>query len=175
MSDAVLGAFISAIIGGVFSLIGKRMELRQRSAVGAPTDSGTAGAVTRPPAGVINYGQALTHIGILQLIVNLVGFVVGQSVGPTNPGAVFPLILVLGTVVASAFFYWASLRVDRAVRWRQMSIVAVGTAITTVVINSIFLQIQLSLGVFMTLLLFALVQTFVCMGIGVGLANRAGR
>ncbi len=108
----------------------------------------------------------MVHIGILQLVGNLVGFFWGLLIG--IPGIAY---LVISAVVISAGFFWAASSVDRAVRWRHFSIVAAGVAITTLILNSILLQLPISLGY----LAFAFAQACFSMGIGVGLANRSGR
>jgi len=183
VSDAVLGAVLSAVITGVFTLIGKRMETRQLTASGGATTSTATGGPMRPAAaaGAINYGRVLIDIGILQLILNLVGFVIGFSIGAAMGGTTsaeamvavaLTVIVVVGTILLAVGFFWRALLVDRSVRWKHFSLVAVGVALTTLVLNSIFLP-GASLNA-VTLVL-AFTQTFICMGIGVGLANRTGR
>jgi hypothetical protein len=182
VSETVLSAVLSAVIAGVFSLIGKRMEIRQQTAGGGTTTSTATGGPMQPAAaGTINYGRALIDIGILQLILNLAGFVIGYSIGAALSGTtsvenifaiVYIVILLVGTILLSIGFFWRALLVDRSVRWKHFSLVAVGVALTTLVINLLILQ---GVGLGGGALVFAFAQTFVCMGIGVGLANRTGR
>lgn len=185
MSEAVVGSILSAVITGVFTLIGTRMEARHSTASGGTTNSaprvGPMQPAMQPAAGTINYGRVLIDIGILQLIINVVGYVIGYSIGSAMAGTasladmmavVFTVILVVGTLLLSVGFFWRALLVDRSIRWRHFSFVAVGVALTTLVLNSIFLP---GANLNALSLVFAFAQTFICMGIGVGLANRTGR
>ncbi len=168
MSQAIVTTVISAVIAGVFTLIGKRMELSSGRVVARGPSA--PGDITQPARVAIDYGRVLIHIGIVQLVGNIVGAFLGVLIGP-YPAVLIPSILIVGTAAVGAVFFWMAASVDRTVRWKHFSLVSVGVAITTVIINSIFLQIPLSLG----LLAFAFAQTFLAMGIGVGLANRGGR
>jgi hypothetical protein len=82
MGTEVVVAIVSAVIAGIFQLIGKRMEFAHS---GGATSSATlisgrpSGAIA--PGGRINFGLALRQIGILQLALTLVGFVVGMAMG----------------------------------------------------------------------------------------------
>ena len=170
MSDALLTSVLSAVIAGVFTLVAKRMETshghEDTGAIASPTPTATSPATTpatKPVAGAINYGTALKHIGILQFLLNIVGFLVGIIVGATG-GSSDTLILMalfIGTLVLIAGFFWSALSVEKSMLWKYLVVVALGVAITTLIINSIILQIPLSLAS----LAVALVQNFICMGI----------
>ncbi len=167
MSEGLLGTILSAVIAGLFGLISKRMDLRRdqekNTSAGAKTTDITAAIAS------INYGNVLKHIGILQFIVNVVGFLAGLLLGAAGSSTetIIISLLFIGTVVLSAGFFWAALSVEKVIRWKHLSIVAVGVAITTVIVNSIILQTPL------TLLSFAIAfaQSFISMGIGGALAN----
>lgn len=164
MSEALLGTVISAVIAGVFSLISKGMELSQNRDGTETLRPLDASPPTLAARGAINYGMVLRHIGILQFIVNLAGFLVGTAIVGTEASldTILIVVLLIGTIVLSAGFFWVALSVEKAVKWEHMSIVAVGVAITTILINSIILQVPPSLEA----LALALIQTFVSMGIG---------
>ena len=125
--------------------------------------------IPQPTTGV-NYGTVLKHIGILQFVLNIFGFLLGLSMGST--GASMDTIIVaglfLGTILLSIGFVWSALKVDRAVRWKHLFAVAIGVIITTLVINSIVLQTPISgLAVFV-----AILQSLISMVIGGLIANR---
>ncbi|MEI7748370.1 MAG: hypothetical protein WCI81_04775 [Chlorobiaceae bacterium] len=169
MSDALLSSVLSAVIAGVFTLVAKRMESShahdEASVVASQTPTATATTPsTKPVSGVINYGSAIKHIGILQFLLNIVGFLVGIIVGATGAGTetLILMALFIGTIVLIAGFFWSALSVAKSMIWKYLVVVALGVAITTLIINSIILQIPLSLAS----LAVALVQNFSCMGIG---------
>jgi hypothetical protein len=177
MSETIVAAILSACITGVFTLIGKRLELRQQSVGGAAPASSGGGVATQLPAGAINYGRVVIDIGLLQLVGNLSGLVVGSLIGGALGGttsfeaimaAVQITNLIVGTIVLSAGYFWRGLSVDRSVRWKHFFLVAIGVGVTTVLVNSLILPIPFTFGT----LLFALAQSFICMGIGTTLANR---
>ncbi len=130
----------------------------------------------RPPSPSVNFGAVLIHIGILQFVVNVVGFIIGFSVGlagrSTGASAeslqnvAILLVLVLGTLVAIAAFLIIGLRVDTATRWLHLTLVALGTIILTLLVNSLLT----GQGLTAAAIVFAFIQTFVAMGIGGGLA-----
>ena len=171
MDTDLTGVIASAIIAGVFGLIGKRMEF----AHGGGATSLATPIPGQPPAaaasiGRSNFGLILRQVGILQLAINLVAVIVGFSMGSVgaNIEEVLVAILFIGTLLLIAGFVWVALSVSRAVRWRHMIAVAVGVAVVTVVINAIFMQIPLS-GL---ALVVALAQAFISMGIGGAIANK---
>ena len=184
MDSGLLEAAAPVIVAGVFNLIGKRMEIAYLAggatvpvpAGGAivPASSGPASAShSQADPGRINYGLVLRQVGILQLVINLVAFIVGMTMGASEatPGQILVAILFIGTILLIAGFVWASLAVDRAIMWKHLAVVAVSVAIVTVILNAIILQMPLSLVVFIG----ALVQTFISMGIGGAIANRIRR
>jgi hypothetical protein len=134
----------------------------------------------QPPAASVSSGQVLIHIGLLQFAVNVVGFIIGFTVaalGATSGASeasinntTIALVLLFGSLTAIVFFFFIGMRLERAIRWRHLSYVALGTALLTVVVNSLFLQTAISVAV----IIFALIQTFVAMGIGGGLASLVG-
>ncbi len=167
MSDALLSSVLSAVIAGVFTLVAKRMETshghEDTRAKASSTPTATSPA-TKPVAGAINYGMALKHIGILQFLLNSVGFLVGIIVAATGASSdtLILMALFIGTILLIAGFFWSALSVEKSMLWKYLVVVALGIAITTLIINSIILQIPLSLAS----LAVALLQNFSCMGIG---------
>jgi len=131
---------------------------------------------TRPPSPSVNFGAVLIHIGILQFVVNVVGFVIGFTVAlaGTTAGASTTaiqgieiiLVLVCGTLVAITAFLIIGLRVDTAVRWQHLLFVALGTVVLTLLVNSLLSGVALTAAA----IVFAFIQTLVAMGIGGGLA-----
>lgn len=182
MGSEIWVAIISATIAGAFQLLGKRMELAGISGGRMVADTATSGSsstsISRMWSGVanqassggINYGLVVRQVGILQFVLNLIGFGLGLAMGAS--GAEFEQFLVavlfLGTVLLIAGFAWISLKLERATMWKHLAAVALGVAIVTVVLNSIVLQVPFTI----TALLFALAQTFISMGIGGAIANR---
>ncbi len=183
MSEALLSSILSAVIAGVFTLVAKRMESSHShddvKAVSSPipapapssTDSSTSPATPSAPSapGAINYGTVLKHIGILQFMLNIAGVLVGIIIGATGASEDTLILsaLFIGTIVLIAGFVWSALSVEKTVIWRYLVFVAIGVAITTLILNSIILQMPLSLAS----LAVALVQNFTCMGIGGLIAN----
>lgn len=137
--------------------------------------SASPGAVAdvQPAAATINSATVLLHIGILQFVINLIGLIIGLAMGVTGatPDTVILTILVIGTIVASAGFFWSALVVDKGIRWKHLALVAVGVAITTLIINSILLKTPITV----LHVALALVQMFVSMGIGGFVANSVKR
>lgn len=171
MDTEVTVAIVSAIIAGVFQLIGKRMEF----AHGGGATSPAAPIPGQPPAAIASIGRStfglfLRQVGVLQLALNLVGFIVGIAMGTVgaNMEGTLVAIFFIGTLLLIAGFVWVALSVSRAVRWRHMIMVALGVAVITVMINAIILQIPLT----MLALVFAVTQTFISMGIGGAIANK---
>lgn len=90
----------------------------------------------------INWGQALLQIGILQLVVNAEGVIVGSVVAAFSHSLLeyqqtfgyiqFPL----GTLAAAVMFMIFALRVARPILWPHLTVVAAGTVILTLLVNS---------------------------------------
>jgi len=175
MSQTILSAIVSALIAGIFSLIGKWLDARlknmslsttnasvmqtgQSSTTVAPTVGSTSQSISP-----FSFGRVLIHIGVLQLAVNIVGFIIGFTLGVIGqPDALLPLILLFGTLAFIVGFAWVSARVNKAIRWKHLLYVAIGVTIVTVITNSLILQTPITLLV----LIGASVQTFLAMGIG---------
>lgn len=132
--------------------------------------------VARPPSASVNIGDVLIHVGILQAVVNVVGFTIGWLVATFGPrtgasittlqATALLLVLVFGTMVAIIAFFLFGLRVNPAVRWRHLSLVALGTVILTLLVNSILLQQAIQPAS----VVFAFIQTFFAVGVGGGLS-----
>jgi hypothetical protein len=135
----------------------------------------------------VNYGRVLLHIGVFQLAVNVVGFVIGfllgalllvagQSVESDSAVALFNLtLLVFGTLSLIIGFLIIGLRVERSIRWLHVTYVALGLAVTTVLINwwaGVFHPTNAA--EFAVAVIVALIQTFFGMGIGGGLSFLIG-
>jgi len=170
MSEALTGTIISAVIAGVFNLISKRMELGHVRSGDKVMTTPTGGIVMQPAGDAVNFGLILRHIGILQFILNIVGFLLGLGMGLT--GASFESILVavlfVGTILLSIGFAWSGQKVPKAFRWQHLSWIAIGVAITTLLINSIFMQTPIT-GLAIVV---AFLQSFISMGIGGFVANQ---
>ena len=194
MSDQLLLAIVSPALTLLFSVIGKAIEGRMQPAYvaqqsqgmlmsppllgypGAGYPSPEYGAQTSFPAPAtakVNPGTVLKHIGIIQLVLNLTGFVLGLLLaGPVESGAIsvdtfLILVIVLGTIGLIVFFAWFGARVPKAIRWRHLTYVAVGVIVTTLLMNSLLLGVPITavaIGV-------ACVQTFIAMAIGAGIAG----
>jgi hypothetical protein len=128
------------------------------------------------PAQAVNIGQVLIHTGILQFVVNVVGFAVGFLVAAVGVSAGVSvesrqtigllIILVLGTLIAIVAFCIIGMLVDKAVRWQHLTLVALETMLLTLLINSLAEQLPVTFAG----IIFAAVQTFLALGIGGGLA-----
>ncbi len=161
MSQAVLQTAISGLIAGVFALIGKVLEARLRNAsVTAVTTSMRETVTTTQSMDSPNMGKVLIHIGILQLIGNIVGLFIGLIWGSSSLGSFLALLLVFGTFALTICFAWSGTRVSRVVR-------SIGVAIITLLSNSLILQHPISL----LAVIIACLQTFGSMGIGGAIAN----
>ncbi|HEY7020987.1 MAG TPA: DUF3824 domain-containing protein [Ktedonobacterales bacterium] len=135
----------------------------------------------------VNYGRVLLHIGVFQLAVNVVAFVIGfllgavlylagQSTESESAQLLFTaVIFVLGTLALIVGFLIIGLRVERSIRLLHMTYVALGLAVTTVLINwwaGVFHPT--SVAIVIGAVIFALIQTFFGMGIGGGLSFLIG-
>jgi hypothetical protein len=200
VDQLLTGVLTSAIVGGLSWGGGQVLKMLGRKNAGTTFASVqsyqsyqmapgmTSGLVPGAPQATrgVNPSQVLIHIGLLQFLVNLVGFTIGVIVGissgssadpQTVQGVVELLILIFGTLTAIIFFLIIGLRLDRSVRWRHLSLVALGTAVATLLVNFVVSVARTgtspllsSTAVFVASVLFALAQSFVSMGIGGGIA-----
>lgn len=116
------------------------------------------------------------QIGILQLVVNAVGVLVGILVSvTTSPSAfqsTFALVqLLVGALCMIVTFMVFGLRVAQATMWRHLVVVALGSVVLTLLVNSLFAQQLYILNP--AAVLFALIQSFTAMGVGGGLTALA--
>ncbi len=169
MSDAVLTTIVSGILAGMFQLLSKRMDLHKSSVLAqdspTPANPSASSTPSTPPAsGNVNYSLVIKQIGILQFVLNIVGFFVGFMMASTgaNQETLMASALLVGTIALIALFLWAAFSIEKSLLWKHLSVVALGVAITTLLVNSIILQMPISLAS----LAFALAQSFICMGIG---------
>ena len=136
----------------------------------------------RPPSPSVNFGKVLIHVGILQFVLNVLGFAIGfivASVGAstgasatTTASIAFLLVLALGTLIAIIAFLIIGLRVDTAIRWQHLVLVALGTVLLTLLINSAIGETETpQAGITAAAIVFAFIQVFIAMGIGGGLAT----
>jgi hypothetical protein len=180
LTELVSSAIFAVLSWGVGSIL-HRNQGKNRVPSPAVTQSGqmppfNAPAV-RPSATSVDFGAVLIHIGLLQFAVNVVGFVIGFTVGVVGSGAgisaaalnniVILLVLIVGTIVAIIAFLIIGLRVDTATRWQHLVFVALGTVILTLLVNSLLGAEALTPAA----IVFAFIQTFLAMGIGGGLAT----
>jgi hypothetical protein len=130
----------------------------------------------RPP---VNIGAVIVQAGIFQLILNLIALVFFTVVGAvllasgaTSSATTITAELlwaIMGTILLVVAFYFIGVRVERAVRWRHLMYLAVGTTILTVLVNTVFMQRAPTIfGV-----LGSAFQAFLAMGIGGAFAARA--
>ena len=189
MNDFLLQVLSSAVVGmlswGAGSVL-NRLRTRNSAQSPAPIQLGqipSAQAMTmQPPSPSVNFGKVLIHVGILQFVVNVLGFVIGFTVAavgssagasPTTvAGISILLVLVFGTLAAIVAFLIIGLRVDTATRWQHLVFVALGTVILTLLVNAIIGQAETPpVSVTAAAIVFAFIQVFVAMGIGGGLAT----
>jgi hypothetical protein len=95
----------------------------------------------------VNFGRVLLHIGVFQFVVNVIAFIIGfaigfalivsgQSIASDNSQLLVLLVTyVFGTLALIVGFLIIGLRVERSIRWLPMTYVALGLAVTTVLIN----------------------------------------
>src|SRR5262245_40577517 len=104
MSEALLGPILSAVIAGVFTLIAKRIEFSHSGDDAQTLASPITSPVTQPTAGAINYGTVVKHIGILQFILNLVGFLMGIIMAATEASqeTIILTVSLIGNIVGIA-------------------------------------------------------------------------
>ncbi len=184
-------AIVSAVIAGIFSLIGVVLNNRLKrqwastlmqtvtSSAGQPAAAFSPTAATPQTIPPFSIGQSLIHIGVIQFMANVVGLILGLVIGITGqidtmtPESFILIILVAGSCVLIVSFAISGAKVNRVYRWQHLFYVALGVAISTLLVNYLILNSLLNLGVpfdFSSLVV-ASVQTFVCMGIGGALAN----
>ena len=132
----------------------------------------------QPAAPSVNFSIVLIHIGILQFLVNIVGLVVGifSAVLGLNSGVYLVVLFFVGTLAASSIFFIFGRRVDRAVRWRHLTYVTLGTIPLTLLVNALAFYVQgktlyTSMAEFIFAVIISAFQTFLAMGIGGGLAS----
>lgn len=179
MSEAMQIAVISAVVTGLFGLIGKRMELARPS---APTNATLREGATSQKnivnnelniaqsyAGSVNFGTTIRHVGVLQLCLNLIGLLIGAALGLAGASLTSILVatLIIGTIVLAVGFWISGSLVYRSIRWTHLIYVAIGTLIVTLILNSlVFQQPITSAG-----LILGLLQTFGAMIIAGVLLN----
>jgi MFS family permease len=165
VNSAIISAVISSIFAGVFGLIGK--ALSSQSAKSS-----------------FNVGKSLIHVGVIQLIANIAGFIIGALVGSAmlqDPTATledamdsFILVaLIVGSILLIVCFAVSGSKVDRAHRWQHLFFVAAGVMVSTLLINYFLLNTVMGADLpldFQTLAVSA-IQPFVCMVIGGWIAD----
>ncbi len=163
--ESVVPLIVSGLITGLFTLISKQMELNHATNKSA-NEAGAAASASS--ASRLNYGLALRHIGILQLVGNGLGYILGMILPffTQDFSSILTALQILGTIGLSVGFYWIALPLDKSIRWNHLIIVAIGTAITTFAINSFVLSTVLDVTVPAEALPLAFIQPFISMGIG---------
>lgn len=179
LTELLSSAIFAMLSWGVGSIL-HRNQRKDRAPSPAVIQSGqmppSNAPAVRPASSSVNFGAVLIHIGILQFVVNVVGFVIGFAVGfvggttgasaATVDTILILLVLIFGTIVAIIAFLIIGLRVDTATRWQHLVYVALGTVILTLFVNSLFGAQALTPAA----IILALIQTFFAMGVGGGLA-----
>lgn len=166
MEAFLVSPVLAAVVAGVFQLMGHQMEVKQKNLAPIPQSTGS-NLSAQPSSASFNPGTALKQIGIIQLIGNLMGFILGLVMYNASIGAFILTLLIVGTIVLTGCFFWAGMLVNRAIRWKHLTYVAVGVAITTLVVNSLLLQMPVQAAH----IIVAFLQTFTAMGIGGLFAN----
>lgn len=146
-----------------------------------PSQFASPGSAAQPqPARVqrpsVSFGLVLIHIAIIQFVANVVGVIIGFSVGyvgaqaggdvSTLTALAALIVLMVGTVVLIIGFAVVGVLVNPAVRWRHLTYTAIGTAIATLIVNFAFGFRSTSAIVWATDIVISFVQAFVAMGIG---------
>lgn len=131
-----------------------------------------------PQAPSVNMSKVVIQIGILQLVVNIMGLLVGFVVEELGVGEGLYVLAIFffGTLTAAIMFFIFGRGVDRRVRWRHLTYVTLGTIPLTLLVNAV-VNISIgnppftSAGQFVLAVIVAFCQTFLAMGIGGGIAN----
>ena len=177
MSQLLSSTVVAAIITGVFTLIGKWMETIQKNSAKSPTNIPlpqstidiSPHAASLPSASV-NYGTVLIHVGIVQLVANVIGVILGIVILGLNRASLGTYILVdliFGTFAIIVCFYWFGTKVNRAIMWKHLTYVSIGAVIVTQLIDLLLGGTVSGMTV-----IIALIQTFFAMGIGGSIAMR---
>jgi hypothetical protein len=174
LAEGLLPNIIGSVILAGLSWGGKQLLgwfARQRAKAGARDVQAIA------------WGRALLHAGILQLVGNAVGVVDAIAVrlltSTQNFDSVFTVVQdIVGTTALVVGFVVVGLRVEKAMMWRHLAIVALFTGAMTVLVNLVLgvtteaAQLQaaistLSLAGYLTIsIVVAIVQAYIGMGIG---------
>ncbi|HLZ59755.1 MAG TPA: hypothetical protein VKR06_22630 [Ktedonosporobacter sp.] len=179
-------AIASAVLAGLFSLIGIVLDNRLKriwtSTVTQTLSSGNATSgigqlpLTLSPFSI---GKSLIHVGVIQLLANVVGFILGLVIGATGqvdtmtPETFMMIILVVGSCLLIIGFAISGAKVSKAYRWQHLFYVALGVLMSTLLVNYLLLNAVMHLEVpfdFSSLAV-GVLQTFGCMGIGGAIAN----
>jgi hypothetical protein len=185
----VLTQVAASVMIGILSWIGSRalsyykQKRAPASATIPPMPASAPGIVPpvsyplRPPTPSVDLSAVLIHIGILQLVGNIVGVITGFFGGALgfSEGLLLLALFFFGTVTEIIMFLIFGLRVERPLRWRHLTYVALGTIPLTLVVNALAYALQgrtlyTSLAEVFGAIVFATFQTFLSMGIGGGLA-----
>lgn len=163
--ESITPVIVSGLITGLFALISKQMEINHSKSISVQD----AGGANRNQLGNgINFGLALRHVGILQLAGISIGYVSGWFLPlflDDLSGFLLGLI-ILGTIGLGVGFYWIAKTMSNPIQWKHLIVVAIGTAITTFVVNSITFSVILDVTIPVESLPIAFLQPFVSMGIG---------
>lgn len=154
--ESIITVIVSGLITGLFTLISKQMELNH-----SKNNKISSGGLKDG----INYSLVLKHIGVLQLVGNIIGFISGIFMAGSDISTIIYVVTILGTIGLSVGFYWIAKSIEAATRWTHLVFIAIGTGITTFSVNYIvFSAVGLTISV--EQLPLALIQPFVSMGIG---------
>ena len=133
-------AIISALIAGTFSLVGIVLNHKLTSGSGSTRTASVMQTVARtsqPPTPVrgtvistpqsmkrVNFGKVLIHIGIIQLVANVMGLIIGLVLGSNGASIDTTIVwlLVVGTIILIASFYLSGISVDRAIMWKHLTL-----------------------------------------------------
>ncbi len=98
-----------------------------------------AGTPAGTPAGTINYSSVLRQVGVVQALANIVGVALGFALVASGSSmqSVWLTTLVVGSLLLTGGFFWSALTVERALRFRHLSLMAAGVAVSTLMINII--------------------------------------
>jgi hypothetical protein len=181
--DQGAATIVSAIIAGLFTLIGVTLEKKASVSPILPSSPGSGAQPTVTPIPSFSIGRSLIHIGVIQFIIQILGAIVGFITGivlvsvPSMRFEDFMNIVILISLIAGSLgliiaFTISGAKVDKMYRWQHLFYVALGIAISSVFVNYlIFAAIGWNVPFDTQSLAVAAVQTFVCMAIGGAIAN----
>jgi hypothetical protein len=178
MSTAIVSTMVSALIAGVFSLVGVVLNNKlasksgsiqtasvMQSVVGASQGSTPVGTIIDTPQSTnrVSFGKVLIHVGIIQLIGNVMGLIIGfftlRLIG-ASLDTYMVAVFIINTLVLVVCLAWSGTKVDRAIMWKHLTYVSIGVVVVDLLIDILF-----GAAINGPIVVGSLIQTFVAMGI----------